>query len=200
MDITIYGKFTPCGKQKVKKQIILSHTSREVGEYLTSLEFRYMSDYRKIPNYVVSRDGNIYKLLEDYEYGKIFDSENVNRNAIIVSIENLGWLEKKPLSNDYINWIGNIYNGEIYQKKWRDYIFWQPYTSQQINSTVELCKKLTEMHKIPEHVVSHNTKIENVEKICGIVTRSNFDTFYTDLNPSFDFNEFYKKLKNGKYT
>lgn len=195
LNIENYGNFKTTGKQKKKKQIILCHTSREVGEYLTSLEFRYSSDYDKIPNYLVDRSGKIYKLLEDEEYGKMFDVENINRNSIIICLENLGWLEKKPLSNDYINWIGNIYSGEVYQKKWRDYIFWQPYTDQQFSSVVELCKKLLEKYKIPDYVVSHNTKIENVDKISGIVSRSNFDTLHTDLNPAFSFEEFKKKLK-----
>ena len=143
IDIISYGKLKSCGKQKKKKQIILCHTSREVGEYLTSLEFRYSSGYGKIPNYLVDRSGKVYKLLDDEEYGKIFEVENINRNSIIICLENLGWLEKKPLSNDYINWIGNIY------------------------------------------------------KIRGIVSRSNFDTYHTDLNPSFDFENFQKKIKNG---
>jgi N-acetyl-anhydromuramyl-L-alanine amidase AmpD len=197
IDIISYGKLKSCGKQKKKKQIILCHTSREVGEYLTSLEFRYSSGYGKIPNYLVDRSGKVYKLLDDEEYGKIFEVENINRNSIIICLENLGWLEKKPLSNDYINWIGNIYNGEIYQKKWRDYIFWQPYTEQQIDNTVELCKELLKTHKIPDFVVTHNTKLENVDRIRGIVSRSNFDTYHTDLNPSFDFENFQKKIKNG---
>ena len=38
-EIIEYGDFMPSGKQKKKKQIILSHTSREVGEYLSSIKF-----------------------------------------------------------------------------------------------------------------------------------------------------------------
>ena len=33
-----------------------------------------------------------------------------NKNAVIVSLENLGWLERKPLSTGYINWKGT--NGQ----------------------------------------------------------------------------------------
>ena len=47
-----YGDFKATGKQKKKKQIILCHTSREIGEYLTSLKFRVNGSYDKIPNYV----------------------------------------------------------------------------------------------------------------------------------------------------
>ena len=32
-------------------------------------------------------------------------------------LENLGWLRKNPLNNNYVNWIGNEYMDEIYRKK-----------------------------------------------------------------------------------
>lgn len=195
MTIKTYGNFIPNGEVKEKKQIILCHTSREVGEYLTSLEFRYMSNYNKIPHYVISRNGDIFRLLSDLSYSNIFDEEEINKNSIVIFLENLGWVEKKPLTSDYINWIGNIYSGEVHQKKWRDYIFWQPYTNEQVLSGVELCKKLLKKYEIPNYVVSHNTKMENVSKLNGIVSRSNFDTFHTDLSPAFNFDEFQKKLK-----
>lgn len=189
-------KFKSSGKQSKKKQIILCHTSREVSDYLTSLNFRYNSNYDKIPNYVVSREGKIFQLLSDIEYSKYFEIDNINRNGITVCMENLGWLEKKPLSNEYINWVGNIYNGQVYEKKWRDYIFWQPYTEIQVKATAELCSMISKNNKISDFVVSHNTKIEGAEKICGIVSKSNFDSSFTDVNPSFDFNMFEKILHN----
>ena len=196
IDIISYGKLKSCGKQKKKKQIILCHTSREVGEYLTSLEFRYSSDYDKIPNYLVDRSGKIYKLLEDEEYGKMFDVENINRNSIIICLENLGWLEKKPLSNDYINWIGNIYNGKPYEKKWRDYFFWEPYTDSQVKSLASLCKNIVDEHKIEKKCVGHNTTIKDIDKMGGIVSKSNFDKRYTDLSPAFDFQKFTKQIQD----
>ena len=38
--------------------------------------------------------------------------------------------------------------------------------------------------------------IENVDKFCGIVSKSNFSTDYTDLSPAFNFDFFQNKLKN----
>ena len=52
IDVVKYGEFKPTGKQKKKKQIILSHTSRDVKNYLMSLKYRYNGKYDKIPNYV----------------------------------------------------------------------------------------------------------------------------------------------------
>jgi len=119
------------------------------------------------------------------------------RYKIIICLENLGWLEKKPLTNYYINWKGSIYNQEVYEKKWRDFFFWEPYSEEQVKSAAELCLHLTEILKIKKMCVGHNTKIEGVENFEGIVSKSNFDGKYTDLNPSFSFDTFNKLIHNG---
>ena len=41
IEIKQYAKFKAIGKEKIKKQIVLCHTGREVDEYITSLKFRY---------------------------------------------------------------------------------------------------------------------------------------------------------------
>jgi len=194
-----YGNFKSTGKQKKKKQIILCHTSREVEEYLTSLNFRYNSKYDRIPNYVVTRTGKVLQLLSDVSHSNFFTEENLNRNSIIVSLENLGWLEKKPLTNDYINWKGSIYNEQVYEKKWRDFFFWQPYTTTQLKITAELCNQIIETLQIKKRCIGHNTKVEGIENYEGVVTRSNFSTNFTDLNPSFNFETFTKLFENEQF-
>jgi len=199
LDIIKYGNFKSLGKQKKKRQIILCHTSREVEEYLASLKFRYNGDYDRMPNYVVTRTGKVLQLLGDSSYTNYFSEENVNRNAIIVSLENLGWLEKKPLTNYYINWKGSIYNQQVYERKWRDFFFWQPYTTSQIETTAELCNQLIESQSLERKFIGHNTKVDGVSRYGGIVSRSNFDSNYTDLNPSFNFEMFTKIIENEQY-
>jgi len=199
LNIEKYGNFKTIGKQKKKKQIILCHTSREVEEYLTSLKFRYNGKFDKIPNFVVTRKGEILQLLPENSHSNFFAEENINRNAVIVSLENLGWLDKKPLSNYYINWIGSIYKEQVYEKKWREFFFWQPYTTSQIESTAKLCKELTETLQIEKRCVGHNTKIDGITKMEGIISRSNIDSKFTDLNPSFNFETFTKYIQNEQY-
>jgi N-acetyl-anhydromuramyl-L-alanine amidase AmpD len=194
-----HGNFKSLGKYKKKTQIILCHTSREVEEYLASLNFRYNSKYDKIPNYVITREGKVLQLLSDQGYGNFFDDHITNKLSIFVMLENLGWLEKKPLTNHYINWKGSIYNEQVYEKKWRDFYFWQPYTPQQIKMTAELCKHLTETLQIEKTCVGHNTKVDGIENFEGICSRSNYDSNYTDLNPSFNFETFIKFLENEQF-
>jgi N-acetyl-anhydromuramyl-L-alanine amidase AmpD len=184
------------GKSKKKTQIILCHTSRDVTDYLNSLKNRHNGNFNRLPNYVIDRNGTIYETIPSQSYSEFFKDSHINKNSIIICFENLGWLEKIPLSNEYVNWIGDIYKGEVIEKKWRDYFYWQPYTENQISSCVELCKNLLDAYSINKQCIGHNTKIENVDKFCGIVSKSNFSTDYTDLSPAFNFDFFQNKLKN----
>ena len=196
MEIIKYGDFKPLGKQKKKSQIILTHTSRNVENYLASLRYRYNGKFNRIPNYVVTKDGKILQLLDNIEHAEYFSDININRNSIVICLENLGWLEKQPLENQYVNWIGDIYKGITFDRKWRDYFFWDPYTNLQMDSLTFLCKKILNEMRINYDVIEHNTKINGIEKFKGVVTRSNFDKNYTDLSPAFDFNKFRKKIEN----
>ena len=126
--------------------------------------------------------------------------EHLNKNSIIISLENFGWLEKEPLTNQYVNWIGDIYKGEVYEKKWRDYFFWHPYTNNQIESTAYLCMNLFKEIPIKQNFIGHNTKINGIEKFEGVCTRSNYDSESTDINPSFNFELFIKKIENEQLT
>ena len=195
LDISKYGKFDFQEKNKKKKQIILTHSSRILDEYLASLKYRNNLNYSKIPHYIISRDGHVLNLLKNEIISENFNNNTVNSNSIIVCLENLGWLYKEPLKNSHINWIGNIYNGKVFEKKWRDFIFWQPYTDVQIDNTVELVKNICEKSNIPLKFVGHNTKINKPSSFEGILTRSNYDINKTDLSPAFDFDLFSKKLE-----
>jgi N-acetyl-anhydromuramyl-L-alanine amidase AmpD len=192
VEVIKYGNFKPLGKQKKKNQIILTHTGRNVENYLASLLYRCNGKFDRIPNYVIKKNGEVLQLLDNIEHTNYFNEPNINRNGIIISLENLGWLEKQPLENYYVNWIGDIYNGIPYERKWRDYFFWDKYTNNQYESLTTLIKILMSEMKIPKEITGHNTKINGIEMYKGIVSRSNFDVNYTDVNPSFDFD----KLRN----
>lgn len=186
----------PFSTNKNKHQIILTHTSRNVDDYLMSITKRLGGKTKKVPNYVIGRDGEVHQLMEPNTHRSFFKDNEVDEISIIVSLENLGWLEKEPLKNSYINWIGNIYTGDVVEKKWRDYFVWQPYTTEQMESLVELCKTLMKKFKIDKKFVGHNTKVSGVERYEGITTRSNYDSKYTDLSPAFDYELFSKLIEN----
>jgi N-acetyl-anhydromuramyl-L-alanine amidase AmpD len=195
-EIIKYGNFRSEKKNKNKTQIILTNTSRNINDFLQSLKYRHNGKYDKIPNYIVTRDGKVLQLLDNDEYTNYNTTSSINRNSVIVCLENLGWLEKEPLKNYHINWIGDIYKQKVFNKTWRDYFFWQPYPEEQIILTSKLCVKLTKETNIPLKSVEHNTKINGIEKFEGIVTKSNFDSDFTDVSPAFNFEYFIKQLYN----
>ena len=200
IEVEKYGNFKSVGKNKKKYQIILIHSSRNAQNYLQSLKYRYNGKFKKIPTYLITKNGKVLQLLNNNEYSEIFSKESINKNSIIICLENLGWLQKEPLKDYYVNWIGDIYKGKPFEKKWRDYFFWDPYTEEQINSTIELTKKLFDEFGIKKNIIGHNTKINGVEKYEGVTTRSNYDSIFTDLSPSFNFEEFIKKVDNEQFT
>jgi N-acetyl-anhydromuramyl-L-alanine amidase AmpD len=195
MDIIKYGDFKPLGKQKKKHQIILTHTSRNVENYLASLRYRHNGKFDRIPNYVIKKNGVVLQLLNDIEHTNYLKEISMNRNSIAICLENFGWLEKQPLENQYVNWIGDIYKGKPYERHWRDYYFWEPYTEEQVNSLSNLCKIIIIENKINKDLIGHNTKVKNISIFEGIATRSNFDSNYTDISPAFDFDKFRNKLE-----
>lgn len=184
------------GKQKKKKQIILTHTGRDIEEYLMSLKYRMNGKFNRVPHYIISKQGDIIQTLPNEAYSNYFKEPNINRNSIIISFENLGWLEKVPLKDYYTNWISNIYKGVPYEKKWRDYFLWEPYTEIQMQKAAELCINIINEYKIEKKCVGYNTKIDNIEKMGGIASRSNFNVNYTDLSPAFNFQKFTTYLKD----
>ena len=179
-----------------KTQIVITHTSRNKLDYLQSLKYRLNKNYGKVPHYMIDRDGKVVKLLEDNFVSNYFSVDKTNKDSIIISLENLGWLEKQPLKNHYINWIGNIYNEKPFERKWRVYFYWQPYTDEQILKTANLCVELSKKYNINLKCIGHNTKLKGAEKFMGILTESNFDELSTRISPAFDFEKFEKNLKN----
>ena len=184
---------TSKGNHSKKRQIILTHTRRNIRDYIVGIKTRLNGEYTHIPHFIIDRDGKIFQLLEQNSYSEYMDVSSINKNSVIISLENLGWLRKNPLSGHYINWIGDVYKGKIFEKKWRGHFFWQPYTIKQINSLKKLTKKLCEEMGIPFHSIGHNVKVDKVENFNGIVSCSNFDAESTDVNPAFNFDIFIKK-------
>ena len=56
--------FNSVGKNKRKKQIILTHTSRNVSDYILSLKNRYNGKYDKIPHFLIKKDGRVLQMID----------------------------------------------------------------------------------------------------------------------------------------
>lgn len=198
LEIKKYGKFPKFEKNKKKKQIILCHSFRPKENYLNGLKYRKNGEYGKIPNYFITKEGEILNLISDDSYSKFFSDSDVNRNSIVICLENLGWLNKTPLGLSYSNWIGDIYSKTIFERKWKDKIFWEPYSEEQLLSLVELSKKLLTKFSIDNKFIGHNTKVDGTKLFNGIVCRSNYNSRYTDISPAFQYEKFKNLIENDE--
>lgn len=186
----------PQGKFKRKKQIVLCHSSRDAKDYLNALKYRYNGNNPYLPHYFINREGEIFNLIPPDTHSKFLEVESFNKSVIVICLENLGWMKKNPLSGAYVNWIGNIYNQGIFEKKWRNHFFWQPYTKIQIENLSLLISDICVEFNISKTCIGHNVKVDGIEKFEGIVSKSNYDSEYTDLSPAFDFEELKKLLED----
>ena len=199
VDLSELTEFRPLGSSKNKKQIILCETKRNAKNYINSLKYRYNGENKNLPNFIISRDGEIYKIMEPLSYANYMNDSVLDKKSIIICMENLGWLERKPLSSIYINWIGDIYKKEAFEKRWRDRVFWQPYDEEkQIESLKKLLKNLCDEFTIPKICPESNVRQEGIDNFSGIISKSSYDFRSRDLNPSFNFKHLKKFLENDK--
>ena len=170
-----------------KKQIMLGHTSRNLEDYLKSLDLRHNGKYRNLPHYIISKEGLGIEVTKPNKVTNFFGYTEIDINSITVLLENEGWLAPKKGDHRMCDWLGNIYNGEVFEKKWRNKFFWATYTDEQVESLLDLLDKLCRDLDINKNFVGHNVRVEGVEKFEGIVNRSNYSEFFTDLSPAFNF-------------
>jgi N-acetyl-anhydromuramyl-L-alanine amidase AmpD len=180
-------------KRKSKKtQIFLYDTQRRIDDFIMKLKYRNDGKYDDIPHYIITKSGKILNIFNSDYSSKTFGTKSDN-NLIKIALENLGWLNKNTITGVLYNWIGDPYRGDPHIKKWRNYYFWDPYSKEQLDALVGLCKEICKEHNIPYQTVPSQGYLSNAIKFTGIICKSNFLNIYTDINPSFDFNIFYKE-------
>ena len=196
IEISKFGDLKNFEKNKNKRQIILCETFRTEEDYLNCVKYRNNGNYKKIPNYLITKEGKIVSILPDDCYSNFFKNNDIDKQSIIICLENLGWVKKQPIEGDFQNWIGNQCQTKPFEKKWRDKTYWDEYTDKQIESLVDLCKKLTKKFSINKTFIGHNTKVDGIKIFNGIVCRSNYENKYTDVSPAFNFEYFKNQIEN----
>lgn len=196
VDLSKSIEFKTIKTSSKKTQIILSESKRSAKNYINSLKYRYNGKNPYIPNYVVNKEGEIFKILEDTQHSDYMGIESVDKQSIIVVLENYGWLVKNAIENTYVNYVGDIYKKEVFQKKWRDNLYWDKYEKKQITALSKLLNEICDKMDIEKECIGTNVRYNEIQDFKGIVSKSNYDFVYKDLNPSFDFELLTKLLKN----
>ena len=174
-------------KNSCKTQIMIGHTSRNIEDYLKSLKIRHNGKYDRQPHFIISKDGLTVETLKPKKESNFFGYKEIDSKIVSVLLENEGWLKPKKDNPRLCDWLGNIYKGEVFEKKWRNKFFWSTYTDKQMESLVSLLNNLCVDLNINKEFIGHNVRVEGVEKFKGIVTRSNYSEYFTDLSPAFNF-------------
>ncbi len=186
-------------RRKVKKnQIFLYDTNRRIDDFISKLKYRKNGNYENIPHFIVSKLGLVYQIFDTNHYSQTFNDSKLDKRFIKIAVENLGWLNKNTINGILFNWINDPYRSEPASINWRNHFFWDRYEDTQMESLVELCKKICGEHNIPYNIVPSQESIKNIHNFRGIVCKSNFSNIYTDINPSFNFKKFYVNTEETK--
>lgn len=183
-------------EETIKDKIVIGNSLSNDLKYFNGWLTRLGGEYKGTSMFTIDIDGTIYQHFDTKYYSNYMTEIGVNENLISVNLVNEGWLIKdKNYENRFYNYVGNIYNKEVYTKKWRGYEFWAEYTEEQFKSTIDLVRKLCDEHVLDRTVISHNTKLDSIKDIKGVLYKSNFKKYYSDLNPSWKFDEFKIKVE-----
>ena len=186
--------------ETIKTRIVLGNTFNHDMKHMIGWKHRYNGKFKRTAAFTIDAAGSVYKHFDPKYFSRFFNNLEMDQKTIVILMENDGWLQKDHQNNRYITWLGDIYNQptEVVEKRWRGHDYWTPYTKEQLESATELVKELCKEFNIPTMAVSHNTKIENVGDIHGVLYRSNIDRQYTDISPSWNFDEFKNKVELNK--
>ena len=172
-----------------KKQIILINTGCSVEEHLYKISNRFNKKYKKIPTFTIAKNGLMYQHYDPLYYTEIIENQDVSKQAIIIAIENIGWLDFDNINTKYIDWRGVEYQDEIVECQWRLKKYWATYTNEQYLALIQLINYLCIEYSIDKKFVDSNIIINKPNTFYGILTRSNFSKNHHDLTPAFNFDK-----------
>jgi len=181
----------------VKEKIVLINTSLPAEDYFNGLKLRHGGKYDKVPAFTIDRSGVVHQHFDSRYTSKILDNDSLDRQAIVISLENVGWVDFDSVFVDYYDWRGVRYDGPIIEIPWRGKRFWAEYSNEQFSSLIELIDYLCKEHSITKKFIGNNV-ISAIKNYKGVINRSNFSKQHFDLTPAFDFERLTKTL-NTEY-
>lgn len=178
-----------------KSQILLSGSLRKGNNNILRLKKKDFGLSKKWPMFTIRRDGKIYQHFDPQYYSEFMGIKDIDKKIITIQLENMGMLFFDYDHNCYINWINEICEeSKVYEKLWKNNRYWETYTPEQFKSCVNLCIYLCRNYGIVQDSYGNIVIQDNAITFNGILSRSNYDSEYTDINPSFNWNKFLKEL------
>lgn len=178
-----------------KSQIILGGSLRKDSNHIIHLQHKDFGYTKKWPTYSITRDGTIYQHYDPAYYSDYMGIKDIDKKSISIVLENMGMLFYDASKEHFVNWINEICSDElVYEKLWKNCRYWEKYSERQYESVAILCEYLFKEYDIQKDALGFN--VHDPESIAyrGLLTRSNYDSDYSDLNPSFDFQKLLRLL------
>jgi len=188
-------------KETKKNRIIIGNSFSTKMNHFIGWTTRWFGSYNKCANYTVTLSGEIIEHFPPKYYSQFLNNLELNKKSISIVLENEGWLVDNPLnSGQYVNYIGEVYGRDdnVVDKKWRNKRFWAPYSIPQLDSATLLVRKLCTDFNIPINVIPHNISFDEPDRFSGVLYKSNFKKYYSDVSPAWDFIKFKDKVENDK--
>lgn len=178
-----------------KTQIILAGSLRKGSNRLIRLKKKDFGLSKAWSTFTIRRDGKIFQHYDPMYSSEFMDNRDIDKKSISIVLENMGMLSFDYEENKYLNWINEICEEDlVHEKLWKTCRYWEAYTDEQYKATLHLCVYLCRNYGVKQDNIGHNSNLENALSFQGILSKSNFDSEYYDLNPSFDFKRFMKEL------
>ena len=184
-----------------KDKIVIGITNTTKMTHYNGWTKRFNGKYNKTAMFTVTTEGIVYEHFSPNFFSNYMGNSNLTESTITIVLENEGWLNKDLVTkNKYINYVGHIYNRNesVVEKNWRGQKYWAPFTEEQINATIKLTSKLCDKFNIPVKAIAHNTNIDNANNYKGVLYRSNFNKYYTDITPAWNCKNFKNKLEKNE--
>ncbi len=178
-----------------KSQILLAGSLRKDSNHILRLKKKDFGLTKKWPMFTIRRDGKVFQHFDPHYYSDFFGEKEVDKRAITIVLENMGMLVYNYDNNQYVNWINEICpEKDVFDKLWKNNRYWESYTPEQFKACVNLCIYLCRTYGVKKDSFGNYVYQENAHTFEGILGRSNYNTDFYDLNPSFNWNKFLKEL------
>lgn len=185
-------------EEQPKSQIILASSNRKSNNHLLRLLKKDNGLTTAWNTYTITREGIIYEHYNPVYCSDYMRNYDLDIKSVSIVLENMGPLLYNEDRELFFNDLNESFDGtesDVFMKEWRGYKYYEPYTKEQYNATVFLCRLLCLELNITDDSYGHNAFEDNSVYFNGVVSKSNLDVNSSDLNPSFDFKKFLKDLK-----
>lgn len=178
-----------------KSQIILAGSLRKASNHILRLKKKDFGLTKTWPTFSIRRDGKIFQHFDPNYYSEFMGDKEIDKKAITIVLENMGVVSFDYDKSQYLNWINEECDEElVYEKLWKNNRYWESYTEEQMKACISLCVYLCRNYGVKQDCLGYYVHHEGSLIYNGILTRSNYNSDYCDLNPSFDFKRFLKEL------